>query len=80
MHTDTLSDLQAPNLLERLARYVGACELHARGLVTTDYRDKKLADLRLACRAGDAAFALLCDPSAPQGVAARVHAELTRRR
>lgn len=72
-----LSDIQNPDLTERLARYVGALQLHRDGNVSDEFLSKKLEDLQVACRAADRLLAVMAEPGALAAVADRMHAKLT---
>ena len=76
--TDTLTDLQDPDLTRRLAEYLGALRLRALGSVSDRFVDEKLQALQLACRAADRLLAVFANPE--QGLAAvatRMHQRLT---
>lgn len=53
MPKDLMTDIQAPDLTERLAKYVGALNLREQGSVDDDFVEKRLEDLQVACRAAD---------------------------
>ena len=75
--TDKMTDLQNPDLTERLACYIGAVRLREMGNVGDDFVQKKLEDLQVACRAADTLLAALADPEKMHEVVNAMHAKLT---
>lgn len=59
---DDLADLTLPNLSERLARYLGARELAAKGVIPASFVERKLDQLLVACRAADTILKVLGVP------------------
>jgi hypothetical protein len=76
--TDLLNDLRPVSLTERLARFLGALELHARGLVSDHFLEAKIDQLKLGCRAADALLKVNTHhPEELEMVATKMHARLT---
>jgi len=76
--TDTLNDLQTPDLTERLARYIGAIKLSELGLASEEFIAAKLDQLWLGCRAADVLLKVNTHhPDEMAKVADRMHQRLT---
>ncbi len=62
--TDTMDDLQAPGLRQRLVRYIGLQEMARAGNATRAQLHAALRDLELACRAADRIIDMMAKPHA----------------